>query len=279
MDTEKPIDQSIQKEVEKKQKPVFYFEEPEYLEKNPIISRETITVGDHEIELINQNPNVQLDQEHLRQAQEVLERIYAIAPELVKNYEKIFIVHDPNVDKKEGETTYMPNAQNIQDVELKKQGVNFYNGICINQRGYRTDLPHRIKEINNFKGTTTHEIFHSIEWVDKYKYKKDISEGILKRFMDELGYLDITQSNEWKEIRTGRYLDGYLHKKSDYFTKTGNVPTDLESLPTKYARLNPRDDLCDSFVAYLFAPEKLDPKRKEFFEKYFPLKTSKENGK
>lgn len=303
MSVEKLIEQPIQQEAEKNQKPIFSFEEPEYLKEHPIISRETLTTGDHSIEFINQNPNVQLDEKHLSQARKVLERIYSIAPELVKNYKKIFLVYDPGLEKRLEDDPYAfaPNAQNIQSIERMQKYSNINDGIFINKRGFRTDLPHRIKKANNFEGTLTHEIAHAVKWVEEYKYKNDGAKGILYKFQEELGYHPIFRTDKWIEVEgSGRIgkkhymapiegwkmvrnetggLKGYLHEATGYFTSEGYAPENLKSVPTRYAQLKPEEDFCDSFVAYLFDPDKLDDERREFFEKYFPLKTSKENGK
>ena len=285
MSAEKLIEQPLQKEVGRKKKPTFTYELPDYLEKHPIISRETLTFGNHEIEFINQNPDVELDQEHLHQAQEVLERIYAIAPDLVKTYEKIFITYEPGVEErvKAGPYAYAPNAKGVPSIDRIKDGSYIVDGLVFNQLGYRVDQPHRIKETNNWTGTLAHEMPHAVE------------KEILYKFQNELGYHPIFSSDEWIaegnlkiaqpisgwEAVKGKSgsLEGYRHKETGYFTNYGWAPENMETVPTKYAQTKPEEDFCDSFVAYLFTPEKLDPKRKEFFEKYFPLKISKENKK
>lgn len=261
-------------EVEKSS-PMFSFEKPEYLAEHPIISRETLTISDHPIEIINYNPETPLDEGYLRQTQETLERIGNVAPHFVENYKKIFIIPEPGAElKAKDNMSYAPNGRNIRSPAVPPES-NVFDGIRINQLGFRTDRPHRIGAANNFQGTLTHEMGHAVEWIDK---------KLLYLFMNELGYHSIL--GEWNEEKKSFNLlegweklesGGYLNKKNNYFTREGSIPTQPELVPTEYGRQLSIEDFCDSFVAYLYSPDTLDGKRRAFFEKNFPQRI-KETG-
>jgi hypothetical protein len=134
------------------------------------------------------------------------------------------------------------NAILIDDI----QGVNQNTGEDLNGYGaldkglklYPNSLKpidHRVANVSNLEGTVIHELSHGI------------GENIEQQWRKEFGW----KPRENREKMTG---DAYSY---EYTVAPENCVTD-------YARINAKEDLCESMVAALKNPEILDPARLKF---------------
>lgn len=235
-----------------------------------IRDRKTIAIGDNNIEVVNRNPDpeVVLDDEHMRVIEETLKRVVTRAPQIAQRLHKIFLIKKKDTEKEE----YGPNGECT-----KRQCDDVPTGIVLTQQGYRYDIPHRIAGVNNLQGTIAHELGHMLG----YLYP-----DFVNKFRESLGYhsiraidwgskkVTITEDG-WERIVQNNY-EVFVHKPSGKKTYTGTVPRDMDLLPTHYACLYPIEDIAESFVAWVF-DRHLDETRKGLFNELFIDDSSNSN--
>jgi hypothetical protein len=218
----------------------------------------TVKIGEkvHKVEIVNRAGSIKLDEEHIEIIKGTLERVARLTPEVVGELRKIFIIEEPESENAE----YGANGS-----VTKRQCDKYFTGIVLKQRGYRTDISHRIAGVSNLEGTIVHELGHiicslyrdfSIEWMKTLKYHRvednsgNIAEGWVKLYYPEKDEIE------------------YLHLETGIKSKIGLVPADLSKLPSQYAGFYPPEDICESFVAWVFG-KPLDEERKRLFEEIF----------
>jgi len=210
----------------------------------------------HNVEIVNKAPKIDLDDEHIRVIEETLQKIAGLAPQIVEKLRKIFVIEELGSEEAE----YAPNGY-----VTKRQCDKHDTGIVLKQRGYRTDISHRIAGVSNLEGTITHEFGHII---------CSLFPDFVKKWRETLGYhriedLDGKILDGWKKHHDKkREIIEYYNAETEMKSRTGLVPADLSKLPSCYACFNIQEDISDSFVAWVFG-KPLDEKRKGLFKELF----------
>lgn len=128
-----------------------------------------------------------------------------------------------------------PNPNTGEDMNgygpVKEKAIKLY------PRGQQF-IPHRVPEASNFEGTTIHELSHGF------------SVSLINEWANAFG---------WKMLDTPIQLPGGAYQ---YYGCTNP-----EKCISDYAKISPSEDICESMVAAIKVPEKLDPDRLAFIQK------------
>lgn len=227
-----------------------------------IRERQIIKIGDHTIEILNLNPNINLDHDHIRSITKVISMIHNLSPQFSNYLLKIFIILRKDTDSEDyGKNGYVTRRQS----DVTPEGLHLNRGIVLTQEGYRSDLGHRIPGVNNLEGTIVHEFGHIL-----HSFNQELTD----LFTEALGYhrIEDTQgvwTDGWTKIHDPEKEEIlFTHKKTGLKSKSGYVVQDLSKLPSSYACFNLSEDICESFVAWLFG-KPLDDTRKKIFDDFF----------
>ena len=112
-------------------------------------------------------------------------------------------------------------------------------------RGMET-IPHRIESASNFEGTFIHELGHLIqgqfedEWREKFKW----------------AYCSDNEE-EWEIRKAPNGENRWFNKTTGEMSPQGQYPLQPDQCITSYARQNMGEDICDSLVAYIYEPDRL----------------------
>lgn len=78
---------------------------------------------------------------------------------------------------------------------------------------------------------------------------------------------------QWKKVGSWVQAEGRVVLPGGFATY--EVTQEPERCITEYAKSDSEEDLCESMVAYLYGPEKLDPKKLKYLQENFPLDPTK----
>lgn len=131
--------------------------------------------------------------------------------------------------KNEKSDTKLPTGEEMSGYGSTKTGL-----ITIFPKGQEL-TSHRISEASNFQGTLIHELSHGF------------SSELFQSWQEKFGWILTEDKNKWAK---GIYYEN----------------TQPEKCVNEYARTSPQEDFCESMVAAVLAPHKLDVERLEFFK-------------
>lgn len=193
-----------------------------------------LTDGKHNISLYNfQETPIGNDQ--LEQIQRILQFFSRIKGGIAFDRVEYILLDDvQGMNDKSGEPTNGYGPANSKAVTLYPNALK--------------PIPNRVTDkVTNLEGTLTHEMTHGIP-------------GMM--FGEEMFFNMWTKTTGWKIGDERRVLPG------------GAIAiweTDYSRCVTEYAASDPDEDICESMVAYLFDPEKLDPTRLDFLQTHLPI--------
>lgn len=95
--------------------------------------------------------------------------------------------------------------------------------------------PHRIPEVSNFKGTLIHDLAHGF------------SPELFQSWQEKFGWVLTEDKDKWA--------------KSIFYENNQQ-----EKCINEYAKTSPQEDFCESVVAAIVAPQRLNPEKLEFFK-------------
>lgn len=112
-------------------------------------------------------------------------------------------------------------------------------------------VPNRVTStVSNLEGTLAHELAHHLVNIN--------TTG------------DVVTLPLWKKVGSWRALSIEERKVFPGGLMQYEICDEPERCVTDYARFEPEEDLCESMVAFLFDPKKLDPERLKFLREHLP---------
>lgn len=276
-----------------------------------VVERREVQIGDHKIEIINYNPDIPITQEHLEKLEEVFRKVWEIAPEAVRQCDFLVITAQQSPKRSYskyesyGQNIDLPNNQKI--IEFTPLGARLNESyrssdMVVNKTGKD------FNKTSNFEGTLLHELAHNIidsnlvrEWEEKFGWQNDSilvfyakRETDGKPIYETSGKISTVVVDELRLLKDGWEKEGeesekfLTHNQTGYRVGAGskvmppsgaglgieisNFTTEPEKCVTDYARTNSAEDLCESFVAYFFNPEILDPEKRQMIEEWVQKK-------
>ncbi|HOR01818.1 MAG TPA: hypothetical protein PKZ92_00990 [Candidatus Woesebacteria bacterium] len=227
--TDEEILSKIKSHMERRE----WFMANEWREKGQPDEQISICVGNKAIELYNYN-KASLTDEHLAVLQRVFTQFGSHFPQLLDRLNYILIDNKQPESIWGDEDKYPLNGLAMKEWQVFK----------FSPRGVNTAIPHRLQFVSNFEGTGAHELTHFIEdlfssaWQENFKW----------------GYcMDNTERFKFKEVSPGKKQ--WCDKNTDQTFPSGKFPFEDYGFVSFYAQLNQSEDICESMVAYLYAPE------------------------
>ena len=218
----------------------------EWREKGQPNEQISVQVGGKTIELYNYNEAAMTD-EHLAVLQRMFTQFGSHFPQLLDRLNYILI------DDKQPESVWSDeNRYPLNGLAMKE-----WRAFKFSPRGVDTAIPHRLQFVSNFEGTGAHEFTHFMEdlfgsaWHENFKW--DWCMDDTERF--ELIELS-PGKKQWHDKTTGEAYPSGIFPHEDY------------GFVSFYAQLNQSEDICESMVAYLYAPEwlqQVSPKKYDIF--------------
>lgn len=109
------------------------------------------------------------------------------------------------------------------------------------------EMPHRIATTSNFEGTLTHESTHLIQQLFQPDWDKQFKWDFC-----------FNHEDEWELRRTP---DGkskkWFNKQTDEMSPQGQFALQPDQCINYYSKQNSGEDICDSVVAYIYDPDRL----------------------
>ena len=195
-----------------------------------------IQVGDKNIDLYNYG-ETKLSDDHLAILNRLFQQYGSHFPQLLDQLNYILIDDKQPNSVWNDENKYPLNGLAMKDWKAFK----------FSPRGIDTTLPHRLQFVSNFEGTGAHEFTHFIESVFAEKWHENFTWDWC---MDETDRFELRESSPGNKQ--------WVDKQSGEAYPSGIFPHKDEGFVTHYARLNQSEDMCESMVAYLYAPEWLN---------------------
>ena len=199
-----------------------------------------LTDGEHTINLYNYREEP-VPEQQLEQIKRILQIFSGIRGGIAFNAVKYILLDDvQGMNDKSGDLTNGYGPVNSYAVTLYPNALRA--------------IPNRVTDkVTNLEGTITHELTHGIP------------EMILDGEMFLNNWVKVTG---WEIAEERRKLPGGA---------TSIWETDSSRCVTDYATSDPDEDICESMVAYLFDPEKLDPEKLRLLQTALPFDLSKES--
>jgi len=112
-------------------------------------------------------------------------------------------------------------------------------------RGVET-IPHRISSASNFEGTFIHELGHLIQSQFEDEWRKKF----------QWAYC-FDNEEEWEIRKAPNGESRWFNKATSEMSPQGQYPLQPDQCITTYARQNIGEDICESLVAYIYEPDRL----------------------
>lgn len=117
--------------------------------------------------------------------------------------------------------------------------------------------------IKKFKGVILHELIHALQYKkddtsiysnQKYSYYNGSYSPLLQNYMDAIRPVTNINDPGFNNVDNGWFYGHYPQQADQWYllgSTGGNAP------PTNYGLKNPKEDMCDSVMMYVYEPEKL----------------------
>jgi hypothetical protein len=229
--TDEDIIEAVKKQHEAKQ---WYT--TEYWRKKGLPAEQIeFTINGRPVTVYNFNAEKPFSDEHVAAMVKVFEELVARFPEVLEKIRWILIDNVQPPSLLGDDELYPTNgkaAREQQAVIMTPQGMATFS--------------HRLPKASNFEGTLVHEIGHLIQAQFEEKWRKKFS----WRYCFD-------NQEEW-EIRKARNGENrWFNKKTGEMSPQEQYPLQPEQCITSYARQKLEEDICESLVAYIFAPERV----------------------
>ena len=117
--------------------------------------------------------------------------------------------------------------------------------------------------IKKFKGVILHELIHALQYKkddtsiysnQKYSYYNGSYSPLLQNYMDAIRPVTNINDPGFNNVDNGWFYGHYPQQADQWYllgSTGGNAP------PTNYGLKNPKEDMCDSVMMYVYEPQKL----------------------
>lgn len=117
--------------------------------------------------------------------------------------------------------------------------------------------------IKKFKGVILHELIHALQYKkddtsiysnQKYSYYNGSYSPLLQNYMDAIRPVTNINDPGFNNVDNGWFYGHYPQQADQWYllgSTGGNTP------PTNYGLKNPKEDMCDSVMMYVYEPQKL----------------------
>lgn len=218
---------------EKKEAEQWYTQEYWRLKGKPQEQIEFL-IQDQRITIYNFNSERPLTDEHLERAQSVFQEMASRFPEAMKQIRWILVDDEQLSSVFDDAEKYPANGMAHKD----------WNAFQFYPRG--TELfPYRLPVTSNFEGVFSHELTHLIE------------DEFLSEWSENFQWASCSDYEDHWEIRPSPdgKTEAWFHKKTNEMALHGKFPLQPEQCVTDYARQKMNEDICESVVAYIYAPD------------------------
>lgn len=204
--------------LEQKQKPVW---------------EEVLTADGQEIKLTNYDSEFSLTEGHKTDIDELVAKARALNPQIPSKLKRI-VFADVQPESRYSDEEKFPFNGTV---------LNTRDGILLYKRAQRRDLEHRTGVVNNFVGTSAHEMMHLRD--------DEFSEAWREKF----GWFWCSDyPADWS---VDPAVQRFRNKTTGDVSPNSQFTTHPETCVSDYARLAWDDDYADSGVVAIYQPDKL----------------------
>ncbi len=237
-------DEDINKKVRIEKEKSQWYTSKEWRDKGQPQEQVEVQIGENTITIYNFSKEKTLTEEHLESTIRVIQEMASRFPEVLAKLRWI-LINDEQLPSAWGDSEKYPTSGMARS---NWDAFEFY------PRGLELS-PYRQPYVSNFEGVFAHEMTHLIdgkfinEWQEKFKW---IS------LYDRKGW-DSRLSPDGTRLV-------FIHQETGQVVNSDYLPDQPEQCVSEYAKLNEREDICESMVAYLYQPEKLRELSPEKYE-------------
>ena len=193
------------------------------------------TANGRQITVYNFNKEKPFSDEHVARTKKALSQLASRFPQVLDNIRWVLVddVQPPSL------------LADDERYPTKGTAMREHKAFRFMPRGTEL-MPHRIEATSNFEGTFVHELGHLMqsdfedEWREKYQWQ----------------YCS-DNKDEWEVREAPNGERRWFNKETGEMSPQCQYPLQPDQCVTTYGRQNMGEDICESLVAYIYDPEKL----------------------